>query len=285
MVVVSKLAESKEYAPEDLKHLQNVLLMILKDFIELCDKHNITYFIDGGSALGCVRHNGFIPWDDDIDVILVRDQYEKFLEYSHELNDKYDILTMDNYEYYCRPFTKISLKGTKHGEIFDKNTDFEYGINIDIFVLDNMPNPGFKRKVFILQFEIFRKLLWAYELTTADIYLSKNKERIGHFMRFLLKLFNINNKTLKKMSKKLINKSKGIESNYYCSFGTPYSLMAFDKDIYSTTVKGKFETIKVNLSSGHMKYLKIHYGDNWMELPPEDKRTNHKYDGFDFGKY
>ena len=59
--------------------------MILMDFIELCDKHDITYFIDEGSSISCVRHYRFIPLDDDIDVILLRDQYEKFLKYSHEL--------------------------------------------------------------------------------------------------------------------------------------------------------------------------------------------------------
>ena len=160
MVVNSKLMEKKEYTPQDLKHLQNILLMILKDFIEFCDKYQIDYFVDGGTALGCVRHKGFIPWDDDIDVLMFRDQYKKFLKYRHEFDDKYDILTMEDYEMYCRVFTKISLKGTKTGEFFDKNTDFTYGISIDVFPFDNIPNPGLKRKLFIFHFEIFRKILF-----------------------------------------------------------------------------------------------------------------------------
>lgn len=285
MVVVSNLVENKEYNPEDLKHLHDLQLMILKDFIEFCEEHDIVYFIDGGSALGCVRHQGFIPWDDDIDVILFRDQYEKFLKYRHEFDKKYDILNMEDYEYYCRLYTKISLKGTHTGEIFEKNTDFTFGINIDIFVFDDIPNPGIKRKFFTLQFEIYRKLLWFYEVTTCDIYLSKNKERIGHLIRFLFKIFNINNKTIKNFGKKLVKKSKRLNSDYVCSFGTPYGLYAFDKSIYSSYTKSKFESLEVNLMHDADKYLKINFGDDYMDLPPVEKRVNHKYEGFDFGDY
>ena len=153
--------------------------MILKDFIDFCDKYEIEYFLDGGSTLGCVRHQGFIPWDDDIDVLLLRDQYEKFLRYRDEFDDKYDILTMDDYDKYCKIFTKISLKGTKTGELSDINTDFTYGISLDVFPYDNIPNPGVKRVFFILHFEIFRKLHILYEVTNSDVYASKNKERIS----------------------------------------------------------------------------------------------------------
>ena len=285
MVVNSKLMEKKEYTPQDLKHLQNILLMILKDFIEFCDKYQIDYFVDGGTALGCVRHKGFIPWDDDIDVLMFRDQYKKFLKYRHEFDDKYDILTMEDYEKYCRVFTKISLKGTKTGEFFDKNTDFTYGISIDVFPFDNIPNPGLKRKLFIFHFEIFRKILFLYEVTNCDIYVSKNKERIGHIIRFIFKILHINNNTIKKLGKKLINKSKKIDSDYVCSLGTPYYLYSFDKSIYSSTIKSKFESIEVNLPQNYDKYFKINYGDDYMELPPIEKRTNHKHEGFDFVEY
>lgn len=285
MVVVSKLVEDKEYAPEDLKHLHDLQLMILKDFIEFCEKRDIVYFIDGGSALGCVRHQGFIPWDDDIDVILFRDQYDKFIEHRHEFDDKYDILNMEDYEYFCRLHSKISLKGTRTGEIFDRNTDYTFGINIDVFVFDDIPNSKLKRMLFTLHFKIFRKLLWFYEVTTCDIYLSKNKERIGHLIRFLFKIFNINNNTIKKLGRKLIKKSKQLNSDYVSSFSTPYGLYAFDKSIYSSYTKSKFESLEVNLMQDPDKYLRINFGDDYMELPPVEKRVNHKYDGFDFGEY
>lgn len=285
MVVSPRLIEKEEYAPNDLKHMHEILLMMLQDFIDFCDEHDITYFMDGGSVLGGVRHNGFIPWDDDIDVTLFRDQYEKFMEYRHEFDDKYEILNMEDYDKYCRLFSKISLKGTRTGEVLDNNTDFTYGISMDIFVFDNMPNPGFKRKVFVFQFEIFRKILWLYEVTNCDIYASKNKERLGHLIRFIFKIFKINSKMIKKLGKKLIKKSKQIDSDYVCSFGTPYGLYAFDKSIHSSFTKAKFESLEVNLPQDYEKYLNINFGEDWRELPPVEKRLNHKHEGFDFGKY
>lgn len=284
MVVDSKLME-KEYDPQDLKHLQNVLLMILKDFIEFCDKYQIDYFVDGGTALGCVRHKGFIPWDDDIDVLLLRDQYEKFLKYRHEFDDKYDILTMEDYDKYCKVFARISLKNTRSGDFIDKNTDFTNGICIDVFPFDNVPNPGLKRKLFTFHFEIFRKILFFYEITNSDIYVSKNKERTGHMIRFIFRLLHIDNNTVKRLGKKLINKSKKIDSDYVSSFGTPYGLYPFDKSIYSKSIKAPFESLEVNLAHDYERYLEINFGEDWTELPPVEKRRIHKFRGLDFGEY
>ena len=85
-----------DYDPEQLKHLQGLELMILKDFIKICDENNLKYYIYGGSLLGAVRHKGFIPWDDDIDVIMFRDDYEKFKKiFLSKPNEKYELLTMD----------------------------------------------------------------------------------------------------------------------------------------------------------------------------------------------
>ena len=283
--MISDLTEKKEYAPKELEHLHNILLMILKDFIDFCDEHDITYFIDGGSTLGCVRHQGFIPWDDDIDVILFRDQYDKFLKYRHEFDDKYEILNMEDYDDYCRLFSKISLKGTRQGEYCDRNSDYTFGINIDVFAFDNIPNSRINQKLFSFHFKMFRKLVQVYEMINSDVYVSKTKERIGHIIRFLFKTFRIDSKFVKKQGRKLIEKSKKLDSNYVSSFGTPYDLYAFDKSIFDHSIKAKFESLEVNLAHDYEKYLRINYGDDYMELPPVEKRINHKHNGLDFGKY
>ena len=101
----------KKYNDNDLKHLQNVELMILKDVIDFCDKHNINYYMYAGSALGAIRHKGFIPWDDDIDIILFRKDFEKFLSLASKLDSKYGLLSF-NQENYPYPFLKVFLKGT-----------------------------------------------------------------------------------------------------------------------------------------------------------------------------
>ena len=78
-----------EYDDKTLKHLQSLELMILKDFIKICEEYDLTYYMYAGSLLGAVRHNGFIPWDDDLDVIMFRDDYEKFKKvFSSSPNEK-----------------------------------------------------------------------------------------------------------------------------------------------------------------------------------------------------
>lgn len=80
MTVIKRNMNYNEYDEDVLKHLQEVELMVLKDFIDICEKNKIEYFSYGGTTLGAIRHNGFIPWDDDIDVIMTKKNYEKFLK-------------------------------------------------------------------------------------------------------------------------------------------------------------------------------------------------------------
>lgn len=283
-MVVKKFHEKKEYSLEVLKHLHDAELMILKDFMQFCDKHEIEFFLDGGSLLGCIRHGGFIPWDDDVDVILLRNHYETFLKYQHELSDKYDILNSENFEDYCRLYSKLSLKGTKNSEIFDINTDFSFGINIDIFVLDNVPQNKIAGKLFKLHRDVFYKLLMVYEQINCDVYSSKNREKLGHLIGGIFKIFNINNKTLKKLGEKLINTSKNIQSDYVANLSTSYSLGKFHRDIFRKIELKKFESIKAPVPIEYDDYLTMIYGD-YMKLPPKDQQVNHAFDYIDFGKY
>ena len=114
MTIIKLPEKFNEYDPETLKHLQDVYLMMLKDFIKVCDENQIEYFLDGGSALGAVRHQGFIPWDDDIDIILFRDEYNRLIEILEKLpQDKYELLSSKNKKCYCRLHSQWNLKGTK----------------------------------------------------------------------------------------------------------------------------------------------------------------------------
>lgn len=141
MTIITLPKKFNEYDPETLKHLQDVYLMMLKDFIKVCDENQIEYYLDGGSALGAVRHQGFIPWDDDIDIILFRDEYNRLIEILEKLpQDKYELLSSKNKKCYCRLHSQWNLKGIKTEAYYDMNTDFTLGICLDIFVLDNIPN-------------------------------------------------------------------------------------------------------------------------------------------------
>lgn len=130
----------KKLSEEELRLTQQVLLEILKDFDNICKKHHLTYYLTGGSALGAVRHAGFIPWDDDADVSMPRSDFEQFKEIAlEELNKKYYIESLDTSLSYDLNFIKLRKRGTKFVEIFDADIE-NAGISLDIYPLDDCYN-------------------------------------------------------------------------------------------------------------------------------------------------
>nr|WP_303211465.1 LicD family protein [Methanobrevibacter smithii] len=286
MTIIKLPEKFNEYDPETLKHLQDVYLMMLKDFIKVCDENQIEYYLDGGSALGAVRHQGFIPWDDDIDIILFRDEYNRLIEILEKLpQDKYELLSSENKKCYCRLYSQWNLKGTKTEEYYDMNTDFTLGISLDIFVLDNIPNDGLRKKIFSIKQTLIRKLIWSYEITNSEAYISKNKEKMGKILKIIFKIFRINFTKIKKINNNFIEKYRNENCENVCNLSTTYELVPIPKNIFHPPKKVKFEDVEVNIPNDYDKYLKIIYGDNYMEIPPKEDRYNHIYNTVDFGHY
>lgn len=286
MTIIKLPEKFNEYDPKTLKHLQDVYLMMLKDFIKVCDENQIEYFLDGGSALGAVRHQGFIPWDDDIDIILFRDEYERLIEILEKLpQDKYELLSSKNKKCYCRLHSQWNLKGTKTEAYYDMNTDFTLGICLDIFVLDNIPNDGLRKKIFSIKQTLIRKLIWSYEITNSEAYISKNKERLGKILKIIFKILRINFTKIIKINNNFIEKYRNENCKNVCNLSTTYELVSIPKNIFHPPKKVKFEDVEVNIPNDYDKYLKIIYGDNYMEIPPKKDRYNHIYNTVDFGPY
>ena len=127
--MILKPMHISEYDSDELDHLKNVELMILKDFIKICEDNNIEYISYGGTTLGAVRHEGFIPWADDIDVIMFREEYEKFVKVMESNpTEKYTLITLDNTEDYFYYLSKFSLNGTEFKSSWTRNTKFKLGI-------------------------------------------------------------------------------------------------------------------------------------------------------------
>ena len=279
MTIMKMNDKLTDYDPEVLKKLHDIELMIFSDFIDICDKNNIKYFAGYGTALGAIRHEGFIPWDDDIDIVLLREDYNKFLEIMNEGNEKYDFFAMETTDKYFKLFGKLSLKGTKSYEFWQENVDFEMGINIDLFILDFVPSNKIKKTFYLKRRFVHRKLSWLLEVFNSDMYISKNKERLGRFINKIFVIIGINQKFLLNQNKKLRNNN--IRTDEVCELT--------DGDIFPTSLfdsfnKVKFGNIEVNVPTDYDTYLRIMYGDNYMELPPEDERFNHAGD-VDFGDY
>ena len=139
----------REYDNETLRKVQLTELDILKDFIKLCDDNNITYFGIAGTAIGAIRHKGFIPWDDDIDVAMPREDHDRFIKIAKEqYSEKYQV--MNGYENSNYPLltTRWMKRNTKFVEVPLKDIDCPLGIFLDIYPLDKIPDDEklFKRQ-------------------------------------------------------------------------------------------------------------------------------------------
>lgn len=138
---------------DDIKEIQKHLLEQLDDFDYVCRKYRLQYFLSGGSALGAVRHGGYIPWDEDVDVCMPRKDYEKLEQLMlQEFGDKYWVQSVKTSNKYDLNFMKIRRKGTRYVEIFEADPE-RAGIFIDIFAVENTYDSPVRRRLQGMQIE------------------------------------------------------------------------------------------------------------------------------------
>ena len=259
-----------ELTDEDLKKLQATEMELLEEFVRVCDKYNLKYVLMGGSCLGAIRHNGFIPWDDDIDVALNRDDYDTFVKVQeHELNDKYYFDCMENDEDHNLVQGKLKKKGTIASELLSNLPVEKQGIWLDIFPLDKVSdNDKVLKKEF---YKVFcTKIMISFKLGNEHHSKSKAKELVLRLLKFASHFINLE-KTKKKLYK-LMTKHNIEDTKRVISYGSGYLLKAvFDKDYCNDRILHEFEGKKYYITKNYDRFLKQFYGD-YMKLPPEEKR-------------
>jgi lipopolysaccharide cholinephosphotransferase len=278
----------QEYDQETLRKLQKMELEILRDFQDLCEKHGIDYFAGGGTAIGAVRHQGFIPWDDDIDVLLVRKDYEKFLKYAkREYSDKYEIMNAETSDKYPLMTTRWMYKGTKFKEECFKNLDLDLGVFLDIYCFDNVPDDNRKMKLQGWKVWFLNKLMILKAVDRPVLYFGGWKAKVVYMISWvvhrLLNVFHISNRWLYNMVKKEVTRYNNVQTKriaYYFD-PTPFTSVIRYKDMFPTR-KVPFEDGEIRVGGHVERYLTTRFG-NYMELPPEDKRHNHPPYIFDLG--
>lgn len=277
--------EYTEYDDKTLKHLQQTELMILKDFISICEENNLDYYIYGGSLIGAIRHGGFIPWDDDLDVIMFREDYDKFKQiFNSSENDKYYLLCSENEDDYFYLFSKLVLKGTVFEERWVNQVNFNLGINIDIFVLDDLSDNKIKRFYQLKKAFFYNKLLIMSKIKVPD--LSGGLLIITNIIHYILKLLNINPKNIQKRYYNFIMSYHNVDASevFDVSSTVEEYPQIFNKKGFKPIQKFKFEDIEVNVPNNYDEILTSFYGD-YMQLPPLEDRYNHITREIDFGKY
>jgi len=260
---------------EILRRVQLVELEIAKEIKRVCDKHKIEYFLDGGTLLGAIRHNGFIPWDDDLDIGMLRKDYEKFAEIaSDELNDDYCFQTMETEPNYGLVFGKVRKKNTVFLE--EKNSDklIHNGFFVDIFPYDYVPDSRYKQQKQKVCLNILKRLLIAKSGHKPWIIDGKkNVKKWFVFLPLRILSFFISKKWLMKKYMTACTQYDEIGSDLVFPNGiSDYGRFFIRKDLL-ITIDHCFEDTRFKIPSGYDVFLHTLYGD-YHQMPPEDKRYN-----------
>lgn len=253
-----------------IAELQDKMLDILKYFAEICEKNDLTYWAGAGTCLGAIRHKGFIPWDDDLDVYMPRDDYEKlWANWNRFSTDSKYKLCRTNAEknYRHRVMQVVDLSTTFINERC-KDDDIEHGVYIDIIPMDVVASNPFSRFSQILNTIIYS----VYNIQVEPEFHGNGLMEIG--TRFLLKAVKNPNKRYRiwtRAQKHMVRKNK--EKSQYVDLLTYFKMIFMPMPkAWFETIKVPFEDTEINVPVEFDKYLTTFYGD-YMELPPVEKRA------------
>lgn len=248
--------------PDDwgIKELQNVILNIAYDLDMFCQKNDIPYCLMGGSALGAKRHGGFIPWDDDLDVFMTPDAYEKFRECFNQYGDKEKYYLQELGAAKGKVITaKVRLNNSYFEEEIIKDWHVHQGIYIDIFILHTCPNNKLQR---------YWQYIWAKYVIVKGL-ANKEYHRHGSMTYFMLKCMKILPKRfLLNFGLNQVYAFRHKKTDFLCNYLGKAKLKkgTYKYKHFATTKRVPFETIELNVAVGLEDFLKERFGD-YMKIP------------------
>lgn len=255
------------------KEIHEGLLDLLKFFDQFCQEHDMTYFLAGGTLLGAIRHKGFIPWDDDADIIMPRKDYNKLISLAHKLPDFLELkaLEIDNKWEYA--FTKINDTRTY---IDDDYRVAQHGLFLDIFPIDSVPEKTFSQKFLVKRMKLLDVFRGAeskkkFKPEEKFIFIKKmiakyaRRKGANHFARKMDQLAKITNE------RQIDSSLKGV------SVSTIYGVREFlPSSTFSEAIYVEFEDAKLSIPKNYKVYLESLYAD-YMQLPPLEKQKGDHY--------
>lgn len=260
-----------------LREAQILMKTILRDIDKICRENNISYWIESGTMLGAKRHNGFIPWDDDIDIGMMRKDYERFLELapSHLPDD----LFLQNAQLDSGVENSWSKVRHKYSKLIEEyNAEYHEGLFVDIFPYDfyecNLTDKSYIRKKIS---EINYLMLFKSKLPYEKNIVENLKRGIAKGYKQILIRKDLNEFCVDRQ-KKAINGIKK-ENGRFVGYGSEIGEFDFDrymeKDIIFPVKEGEFEDIKVKIPNDSHRYLTTIYGESYMDIPKIEDRYNH----------
>lgn len=257
----------------ELEEVHQELLLLLEEFNRVCETLGITYYLSGGSMIGAVRHKGFIPWDDDLDLMMMRKDYEKLIANVSELNQKYRMNCLELTPDWQYPFAKIDLPTTF---IKDEFRVVQHGLFLDIFPIDMLPDDEKEQK------KITRKIKFLDLLRGSG---TKKKFRPSEQHLGLKKMIkpyadfrgpNYYAKKIDKYAKKINREHSDSNTAGVMVVSTHGTKEFLPKAAFSEKIEVEFEGEKTYMPKGYENYLVNLYG-NYMELPPIEQQVPAHY--------
>ena len=260
-----KLISVKDFSPEELRKWQLKLLEILVYFRDFCEEHDIKFFLSGGTCLGAIRHKGFIPWDDDIDVVLLREDYEKLISiWNKEADTSRFVCSVSNSNQSSR-FPMATIRSVNTTCIYDHSVDDDlcHGLKIDVEFLDVVPKGSLTRLIHSFcasLLALFRTQRVPKRSTTIKTLISKA----------LLLVFPTNKIRWKisVLCERIVRRYNPPKKGDYVRYLTCHT---HPIDLFNDRVWVDFEGYKMPLVGGYDTLLRNAYGD-YMQLPPDNQR-------------
>ena len=265
-----------------LAMLRGLLLDMLREFDRICRKYDIRYFLSGGSMLGAARHGGFIPWDDDVDVGMLREDFNRFKEIAPaELDPRFSYQSFTNRNGYHYFFDRITAKNTYFASRYSDGYEMPKGFSIDIFVYDRVPDDPKKwRKIWkhLMNKRLFMNVRWRNE--------ARGEGKMRLVSKLLLPFLRMKSMDAYSASyDKATRKYEHTGSNTIMVPATDHIYRdMMPREWFTEVIPWKFEDVDTFMPKGYDGFLKIWYGEDYMQMLPLYKQTPyHDYYRLDLG--
>lgn len=263
----------REMTQEELRRMQLLQLELLLEVDRICAKHHISYSVEGGTLLGTVRHQGFIPWDDDVDIAMIRSEYVKFCEVCKtELDtEKYFLQNHDTDPQYRWGYAKVLKNNTSFIRYGQEHLNMRRGVYVEIFPMDGIPESQIQKYIFNFLRLCCRKIMYS---EVGKVSCKKSVKRMGFRVLNLIPVgaaFSILDFLARRYDEK--------EARYVTCLSYPDCWVrgkrGFKREFYLETKRMLFEGKEINVPREERELLETLFGEDYMVPPPEKDRGTH----------